>query len=101
MNELSKIKSEYSTEIAKLYVGTNDLMSKKISEKALKFELYLQKIYGDEFLKKQSNNLTLNADNKSVGKISLDDISFNDGLKEVCDIIDNSKFDAELENLLR
>jgi len=101
MDKLRLLKSEYVNEISKLSITSGDLINKKVPENVLKVEGFLKSIYGDEIYKKQAKEYDLAGSERFVEKVSLEDISLNSGLKKVCELIDNSKFDEALEKLLR
>ena len=94
--ELEILKTEYANEIENLNVSIKDLKESNLSSRAIKSELYLRQIYADKIYE---NKLVDNASNKqkSVKKISQDDIGLNSLLKEICLHIDESSFDEKLD----
>ena len=98
-NLLLKFESENYDEIKSVPVEIDDLKNYMISETAMKAEVFLRQIYGDDFLEKR----IVEGKEKGRGvveKISVNEIETSKNLKDAIAKIENDKFNASLESLL-
>lgn len=98
--ELEVLKNEYASEIFNFNISSENLIEKKIPLQVLRSELFLSQIYGDKIDVKK-NDKSVENKQKSIIKISLDDIGMNADLKEICSHIESSEFDEKLGVILR
>ena len=101
MTNNMNLSEEYINEISKIEITAKDMFENKITAQTLKTELFLQKIYGDKINQKNLENVNILGRQKSINKITEDDIGMGSSIKAVCELIDESKFDENLETLLR
>jgi len=99
-DKLIEIKNKYLSELAEVEVLASDLLSKKLPVNVFKLEDYLFEIYGDKiYTKKQAKSVENKQ--KSIKKISKNDMEISKILKEFNEEISNTEFDRMLESILR
>ena len=101
MVDMENLKSEYINEISKIKVAAKDLIKNKVAIQTIKTEVYLQQIYGDKISNKAKEINDFGDSQKSIKKITEDDIGMGSNIKAICDQIDSSKFDENLEMIMR
>lgn len=97
---LSNFEKEYYSEIKELDVSLAELKKCGISDKVISSEMYLYAIYGDEIVTSKIIDDVDAKTKKTVSKIGEDDISSDKGYRSICDEIENSEFDKNVDVLL-
>lgn len=100
MEKLSKVteyEKENLAEINELSVSVDDLKKYGVSSEILAFESALRKLYGDEIFKQTIDDDIDVEQNKTVTKVGLNEMNIDNEFKEICDDIDNSEFDDNLD----
>lgn len=92
---------EYISEISKIEITAKELLEAKVQSQILKTEIYLERIYGDKICHGSKAEGDFGEKQKSIHKITEDDIGMGSNIKSVCNSIDESKFDENLIKLLR
>lgn len=95
------LNNEYFNEISKIQINAKDLIDNKVGAQVLKIEVFLSKIYGDKINQPRKDIVSIGENKKIINKITEDDIGIGSNIKIICDAIDNSVFDENLEKLLR
>lgn len=100
MEKISKVteyEKENLAEINELSVSVDDLKKYGVSSEILAFESALRKLYGDEIFKQTIDDDIDVEQNKTVTKVGLNEMNIDNEFKEICDDIDNSEFDDNLD----
>lgn len=96
---LKGLEKENFVEINNEIITINELLKCKISKKTLAIEAYLHKIYGDEIFKKSNSDEISGVSN--VAKLADSEILEDKEFRKICDDIDNSEFDKNLDIILK
>lgn len=96
---LEGLEKENFVEINNENVTINELLKCKISKKALAIESYLHKIYGDEIFKKNVDDEVSGVSN--IAKLADSEIMEDKEFRKICDDIENSDFDKNLDVILK
>lgn len=97
---LNNFEKEYYSEIKETEVSLSELKKYGISDKVVSSEMYLYTIYGDEIVTAKIEDSVDEKTKKTVSKIGEDDISSDKGYRTLCDEIENSEFDKNVDVLL-
>lgn len=97
---LENFENEYADEIESGEIEVEDLLGVQIPENALKCEIYLRKIYGDEFVQDKSEESVEVSGKAVVEKLGEKDLSVNKTLNERLVEIEKDPFNNSLESLL-
>lgn len=97
---LTDFENEYFNEINNFIVSEKDLVEAKVPLKILAYEVYLRRIFGDNFaIENSADDYDATAKSKieKLSKESLDNSELNNILND----ISNSEFDANLDVILK
>lgn len=100
-NVLQNYENENYEEIKNYEVSLSDLKHFGVTDKILAGEIYLYKIYGDEIVSLNVDEKDEVGGKKQVEKINIAEKSLNDELNKICEDIENSEFDKNVEILMR
>lgn len=97
-NKTEEFEKEYYFEINDANCTVDILKKFGVKEDTLAFEVFLREIYGDVIGTDAADNYDSSA-KKQVIKITENEKNQNKEFIKVCDEIDNSSFDEQLESL--
>lgn len=96
---LTNFEKEYSREIRAGEITPDDFSALGIPEDAIKAEIYLRTVYGDDYFDEDEEDV-FDEKAKSVEKIGETDLSYNKTLKSQMEKIETDEFNDTLESLL-
>lgn len=99
-NNLDNFEREYYSEIRDLEVSLSELKKYGVNDKMISSELYLYNIYGDEIVTSKIIDDVDSKQKKTVSKIGDEDIDSDKGYRAICNDIEESEFDKNVEVLL-
>ena len=95
--KISDYEKENLAEINEFEVSIEDLKKYGLSDEILAYEGGLRKFYGDEILIKTEIDDINEEETKKVTKIDLSDMNIDTQFKAICEDIENSEFDENLD----
>ena len=95
--KISDYEKENLAEINEFEVLIDDLKKYGLSDEILAYEIGLRKFYGDEILLKTEVDDINEEETKKVTKIDLSDMNIDTQFKAICEDIENSEFDENLD----
>jgi len=95
--KISDYEKENLAEINEFEVSIDDLKKYGLSDEILAYESGLRKFYGDEILLKTEVDDINEEETKKVTKIDLSDMNIDTQFKAICEDIENSEFDENLD----
>ena len=98
--KLVDFEREYYAEIASYVVTEKDLVAAKVPPKALAYEVYLRKVFGDSFAHAQSVDDYDDKSKMKIEKVSKDKLNTNE-FNNIMSDIEKSEFDDNLDMILR
>lgn len=98
--KLADFENEYFNEIKSYIVTEKDLVEAKVPSKVLAYEVYLRRIFGDNFANENSDNDYDENAKRKVEKLSKESLD-NSELNNILNDISNSEFDANLDIILK
>ena len=96
---LEHFKSEYAKEVRSSEITLDDLLGLEIPESALKAEMLLRVIYGDEYYKEFVDD-RINENAKTIEKIGEQELSLNNELTSKIAKMEADEFNKVLEKIL-
>lgn len=97
--KINLFKKEFQDEINNCNVSLDDLRKVKLSNNVLSAEITLRKVFGDEiFMPKKKEEII--GGEKTIVKLSEEDISFDSRVRELCEELPDAKFDANISVVL-
>ena len=104
MEKVTKIfdyEKENLSEINELSVSIEDLKKYGISDEILAFENGLRKFYGDDILRKKEMDEIESEENRTITKVGLNEMQIDNQFKTICEEIEKSEFDEDLDIILK
>lgn len=96
---LKNFEREYSREIKASDISLEEFSAMQIPEEALRAEIYLRSVYGDEFFEEFEED-SVNEQAKNIEKIGEQDLSLNKNLSKQIAKIETDEFNDVLESVL-
>lgn len=97
--KIKLLKKEFQEEIDNEKVDITQLRKNKISNSVLSAEITLRKVFGDEIFVPKKTEETIGGE-KTIVKLSEEDISFDSRVRELCEELPDAKFDANVSVVL-
>ena len=98
--ELELFEKDNSYEINNFTIVIEQLQKARVSNFVLASEIYLRKFYGDEIYASKVVDEEDEQNEKKVQKLAEEDMGIDKDYKEICEDIDNSEFDKNLDEFL-
>lgn len=97
--KINLFKKEFQDEINNYNVSLDDLKKVKLSNSVLSAEITLRKVFGDEIFVSKKTEETIGGE-KTIVKLSEEDISFDSRVRELCEQLPDANFDANISVVL-
>ena len=98
-SKLVKFKKEFAEEINASSVSIEELIRAKVSKEVLNAEVALRKVFGDEIYKRKLVDEKIEGE-KTVIKLSDEDISFDSEVRDICEGLIDADFEMGVNVLL-
>lgn len=98
--KLADFENEYFNEIKNYIVTEKDLVEAKVPLKILAYEVYLRRIFGDNFASENSDDDYDENAKRKIEKLSKESLD-NSELNNILDDIAGSEFDVNLDIILK
>lgn len=97
--KLEEFKKEYLDEINAAVVSLEDLKKYKVSNDVLEAEVVLRKVFGDEIYVPKKSEEKIDGE-KEILKLSEEDISFDNEVREICENLLDDSFESGVSVLV-
>lgn len=97
--KLEEFKKEYLDEINAAVVSLEDLKKYKVPNNVLEAEVVLRKVFGDEIYVPKKTEEKIDGE-KEILKLSEEDISFDNEVREICENLLDDSFESGVSVLV-
>lgn len=92
---------ENLSEINETNISIEDLKKCGISDEILAYECALRKFYGDDILRKTEIDEIESTDGRTITKVDLNEMQIDNQFKAICEEIESSEFDQNLDIIVK